>query len=319
MIRARWRSGAATRTIGPLPFARVKPALVCGALREESVTQMMVTPYDGTRLFATLQTEHSRIAGFLASRWGNDRFALPEPWDSVVLAAQEHDRAWWLWECRPTLTDTGEPLDYQNNTLHHLGELRTTIYRNAVSDIAPIDPYAALLILVHLTGIITAGNGAYSFRKDLSENPIAKAYLQNQREVKEALVAAIRRSPEFRGFSSDAQLEDNAKLVEVFDALAQFLCNRYPLSETKRGGDPNRQFAEFPVPTRPGEPDARLVLRVLDDYGLGIDPYPFCVSPLPVDFMARWLPNRTYSSRQAFLEDFYRAEPIAVHYQVQGI
>ncbi len=279
---------------------------------------MMVTPYDETRLFATLQTDHSRIAGFLASHWGNAAFAAPKPWDSVVLAAQEHDRGWWLWECRPTLSDDGGPLDYQNDTLHHLGQLRTTIYRNAVSDIAAIDPYSALLILNHLTGLLTAGNGAYSFRKDLSENPIAKTYLRHQSEEKQALIAKVRRSPEFRDYSSDTQIEDNAKLIEVLDALAQFLCNRYPLSSTNRGKDPNRLFAEFPVPTRPGENEVRLVLTVLDEHRLAIHPYPFDVSPLDVNYVARWLRRQSYSSRESFLRDFYRAETVTVRYQVQA-
>jgi hypothetical protein len=279
---------------------------------------MMVTPYDDKRLFATLQTDHSRIAGFLASHWGNSTFATPMPWNSVVLAAQEHDRGWWLWECRPTLSDEGGPLDYQNDTLHHLGELRTTIYRNAVSDITPIDPYAALLILNHLTGLLTAGNGAYSFRKDVSDNPIAKTYLQEQSEEKQALIETVRRLSEFRDYSSDTQIENNAKLIEVIDALAQFLCNRYPLNNTRRGKDPNRVFAEMPVPTQPGENEVRLVLTVIDEHGLAIDPYPFDVSPLDVNYMARWLPNQSYSSRESFLKDFYRAETVTVRYQVRA-
>lgn len=279
---------------------------------------MMITPYDERRLFATMQTEHSRVAGFLASHWGNSQFAVPEPWNSVILAAQLHDRAWWRWECRPTLTDTGEPLDYQNNTLRHLGELRTSMYRDAVSDVALIDPYAALLVLIHLTGIITAGNGVFSFRKDLSEHPIAKAYLEDQRRVKGELLERIRRSPEFRDCGFDAQIDENAKVIEFLDALAQFLCNRFPLNSTKRGGDPTGHLSEFPVPTQSGVPDVRLVPKVLDDHRLAIDPYPFDVSPLPIDYVARWLPSRIYSSRQDFLEDFYRAETLPVRYQLQA-
>lgn len=277
---------------------------------------MMITPYDENRLFATLQTDHSRVAGFLAAHLGNAGFEKPEPWNSVVLAAQEHDRAWWLWECRPTLSDEGRPLDYQNNTIHHLGELRTEIYRTAVHDIAPIDPYAALLILEHLTGLITAGNGAFSFRKDISENPIAKAYLKDQSSLRETLLDAVRQSPEYRAYSSDEQLSDNAKRVEICDAMAQFLCNRYPLDTKNRGSDPTRYFGEFPVPTRPGEADARLSVSVLDERSLAIDPYPFDVSPLPITYLARWLDNTVYAAQQVFLEQFYRADPFAVEYQL---
>ncbi len=279
---------------------------------------MMVTPFDTVRLFATLQTDHSRVAGFLASHWGNGAFAAPEPWNSVVLAAQEHDRGWWLWECRPTLSDAGGPLDYQNETLHHLGELRTTMYRNAVSDIASLDPYAALLILNHLTGLLNAGEGAYSFRKDMSDDPIARTYLLDQASAKQILLETVRGSQMFRDFSSDGHIENNSKIIEFVDALAQFLCNRYPLNSPNRGKDPNRVFSEMPVPTRPGNDEVRLTVRVIDAHRLVIDPFPFDASPLSVNFVARWLPNRTYASREDFLKDFYRAETVPVQYQVQA-
>jgi hypothetical protein len=278
---------------------------------------MMVTPYDATRLFTTMQTDHSRVAGFLAAHWGNAAFATPAPWNSVVLAAQEHDRGWWQWECRPTLSDAGEPLDYQNDTLHHLGALRTTIYRSAIADVASIDPYAAVLVLDHLTGLLDAGHGAFSFRKDVSDDPVAKAFLDEQAAAKRTLIATLRRSPEFRDHCTDAQLDANCKVVEICDALAQFLCNRHPLDSTRRRGDPQRIFAEIPAPVGPGSPDVHLSLTAIDDRRLALDPYPFDVDPLDVNYVARWLPNRTYESRQAYLEDFYRAGTVAVHYVLQ--
>lgn len=278
---------------------------------------MMVTVYNDERLFATMQTDHSRVAGFLAAHWGNDGFATPKPWASVVLAAQEHDRGWWQWECRPTLSDAGGALDYQNDTLHHLGALRTKIYRSAVDDVATLDPYAAVLVLEHLTGLLTAGNGAFSFRKDLSNHPIASAYLKDQAEVKQGLIEKLRQSPDFRDYSDDAQLDRNCKLVEICDALAQFLCNRYPLDSTHRGKDPNRVLSEIPVPTRAGEPDVRLSLRVIDDHRGAVDPYPFDTDLLHINYVGRWLPNKTYDSRQAFLADFYRAETVPVQYVLQ--
>jgi hypothetical protein len=135
----------------------------------------------------------------------------------VVLAAQEHDRGWWQWECRPTLSDAGGPLDYQNDTFH----------------------------------------------------------------------------------STDARLDANCKLVEICDALAQFLCNRHPLDSSRGGGDPRRVFAEIPAPVGPGSPDVHLSLTALDDHRLAIDPYPFDVDPLDLTYVARWLrTGRTNRARR---------------------
>jgi len=279
---------------------------------------MMVTRYDEDRLFVTMQTDHSRVAGFLAAHWGNAKFARPEPWKSVILAAQEHDRGWWQWEARPTLSDQHGPLDYQNDTLHHLGALRTRIYASAVEDLVPIDPYAAVLVQEHLTGLLTAGNGAFSFRKDVSDNPIAKTYLAEQQALRQRLLDELGQDAQFDDFTATEHLEANGQIVEVCDALAQFLCNRYPLNSPHRGKDPNRVFAEMPVPMRPGDPATRLVVTVLDEQRLAIDPYPFDQDSLQVNYIGRWLPSQPYGSRQEFLRDFYRAETVAVNYCLQA-
>ncbi len=47
-------------------------------------------------------------------------FASPRPYESMVLAAQEHDSGWWEWEIRPRLNDQGYPPDYIGS-MKHLG------------------------------------------------------------------------------------------------------------------------------------------------------------------------------------------------------
>ena len=72
---------------------------------------MMVNQYDQSRLLLVLQVDHSRVAGFLAAHRGNEAFAKPQPYASVVLAAQEHDIGWWEWEMKPsTLNDVAVPV-----------------------------------------------------------------------------------------------------------------------------------------------------------------------------------------------------------------
>jgi hypothetical protein len=56
---------------------------------------MMAYPYDDKRIILALQIDHSRVAGFFAAHWGNKDFDRPSPYDSVVLAAGEHDIGWW--------------------------------------------------------------------------------------------------------------------------------------------------------------------------------------------------------------------------------
>ena len=52
---------------------------------------MMAYPFDDKRIILALQIDHSRVAGYFAAHWGNKDFDRPSPYDSVVLAAGEHD------------------------------------------------------------------------------------------------------------------------------------------------------------------------------------------------------------------------------------
>src|SRR6266567_1893562 len=61
------------------------------------------------------QTDHSRLAGFLASHWGNATFAPLRPYESVTRAATFHDFGWLRYETRPEVDPkTGEPYTFIN-------------------------------------------------------------------------------------------------------------------------------------------------------------------------------------------------------------
>jgi len=106
---------------------------------------MLVSKYDDSRLLLALQIDHSRVAGYLAAHWGNDVFAGPRPYSSVVLAAQEHDNGWWEWEIKPSLNDQGYPLDYiTDGSLKYLGQVRLDFYKHGVERVVREDPYASL-------------------------------------------------------------------------------------------------------------------------------------------------------------------------------
>src|SRR5881296_3180852 len=56
------------------------------------------------------QTDHSRLVGQLAAHWGNDTFAVPQPYTSMVRAATFHDYGWLRYETSPLVApQNGEP------------------------------------------------------------------------------------------------------------------------------------------------------------------------------------------------------------------
>jgi len=280
---------------------------------------MMVNPDDDSRLMLALQIDHSRVAGFFAAHWGNQDFARPEPYASVVLAAHEHDIGWWEWEMKPScLNDKGFPLDYHDGSLKYLGQLRLDFYKNAVDHVLQRDPYAALLMAMHGVALMNAGYGRYAYPPDRSADPRVKAYIDQQEQLRLKLVEQLRQSEQFRTFASDEQIWTNYEYMEVFDQLAQFVCNRYPLNSKSRKLGPSNTLNDVDVPTRHGSEAVKIKIDTVSENQAVLSPYPFDVDPLVVSFPARLLPKKSYSSPEEFLPDFYAAERIFVSHTLRA-
>jgi hypothetical protein len=274
---------------------------------------MMAYPYDDARLILALQIDHSRVAGYLAAHWGNKEFARPEPYASVVLAAQEHDIGWWEWEmCPSTLNDKGYPLDYHDGSFKYLGQLRLDFYKNAVDRVLQRDPYSAMLMAMHGVALMNAGYGKYSYPPDRTADPRVKSYVDNQEQLRLELLDQLRQSDQFKAFSSEEQVWTNYEYMEVFDQLAQFLCNRYPLNSNARKLGPTKTLNNVDVPVKPGVNPVKISIETVDAHRAVVRPYPFDTDPLAVDFTARLVPKRTYENSDDFLGEFYRAERITV-------
>jgi hypothetical protein len=279
---------------------------------------MMVNPYDDSRLMLALQIDHSRVAGFFAAHWGNKEFARPEPYSSVVLAAHEHDIGWWEWEMRPScLNDKGFPLDYHDGSFKYLGQLRLDFYKNAVDHVRKRDPYAALLMAMHGVALMNAGYGKYAYPPDRTGDPRVKAYVDDQEQLRFKLLEQLRQS-EFKDFSSEEQIWTNYEYMEVFDQLAQFVCNRYPLNNKWRKLGPTNTLNDVDVPTKHGCKAVKLNIDTVSEHRAILSPYPFDVDPLVVSFPARLVPKKSYSSAEEFLQDFYAAERITISHTLSA-
>jgi hypothetical protein len=280
---------------------------------------MMVNPYDDSRLMLVLQIDHSRVAGFFAAHWGNKDFARPEPFSSIVLAAYEHDIGWWEWEMKPScLNEKGFPLDYHDGSLKYLGQLRLDFYKNAVDRVLTRDAYAALLMAMHGVSLMNAGYGKYDHPPDRSSDPRVKKYIDDQEQLRKTLVDQLRQSEQFKDFASDEQVWRNYEYIEVFDRLAQFVCNRYPLNSQWRKLGPSNTLNDLDVPTKHGSKAVKLNIDTVSDHQAILRPYPFDVDPLVVSFPARLVAKKSYASPEEFLRDFYAADQIVVSHTLSA-
>ena len=274
---------------------------------------MMVNPYDNSRLMLALQIDHSRVAGFFAAHWGNKDFERPQPYSSVVLAAQEHDIGWWEWEAKPsTLNEKGFPLDYHDGSLKYLGQLRLDFYKNAVDHILKRDPYAALLMAMHGVALMNAGYGRYKYPPDRSADPRVKAYIENQEQLRTKLTAQLKQDEQLKQFASDERIWTNYEYIEVFDQLAQYVCNRYPLNSKWRKQGPSDTLNDVDVPTKHGNKPVKVTIDTVAENRALMAPYPFDADPLVFSINARLVPNRAYKDPEDFLGEFYRAERITI-------
>lgn len=279
---------------------------------------MMVCPYDDARLLLILQTDHSRIAGLLAAHWGNDRFARLHPYASMVLAAQEHDSGWWDWEIKPSVNEQGYPSDYIGS-IKHLGQgVWLDLYRHAIERLASRDAYAAYFVSMHGEALLTQGMGLLPSMPDYRSDSAVQNFIAEQKAPRTRWLAQLRTDPASAPWTEEPHLWTNFKLIEVFDQFAQFVCNRYPFNSQARKNGPTNKLSNVPVPVADGAPDVTLSIDVQNESEAIVRPYPFDISPLPLSFEGRLLPNRGYTRQEDFLEDFYRAERIGIRYALRA-
>jgi hypothetical protein len=205
---------------------------------------MMVLPYDEQSLLLVLQIDHSRVAGLLAAHWGNADFAGLEPFGSMVLAAQEHDSGWWEWEIKPTLGPGGRPLDYQGGG-KVLGQIWLDLYRHGIERVAQQDPYAGYMVSMHGQGLLNRGFGLRPTMPDRTSDTGVPEFLGQQQALRDQLKLTLQ--SEMGQLASEDALWRNFKYMEVFDQMAQFVCNRHPFNSAARSNGPTPTLSDVPV------------------------------------------------------------------------
>jgi hypothetical protein len=252
---------------------------------------------DGT-LLVIGQTDHSRLVGQVAAHWGNDAFAPPAPYESVVRAAAFHDYGWLRYETRPLLDGaTGEPYQFLNAPV---SPEQLASYQWSLDWMAGIDPYAGLIVSMHRTGLWKGRYGtmkhpeAYNLR---TITPEIAVFLERNEAAQERERARL-----------DAdQVWTNYRLLQVWDLLGLYFCCREPVPDHVE-----------PVPVRYGDGagGVRLTLRPDGPRRVAFDPYPFDVRPGRLQLAVRRLPAVRYPDVEAFRRAYFRADLDLMHFEL---
>jgi hypothetical protein len=247
-------------------------------------------------LLVVLQTDHAGLAGDLADHWGNAIFAPAGP--SLRLAARHHDDGWLAWESRPRIDPaTRRPFQFTDLPVRE----HASFYLAGIDALAREDPYAGLLVCLHLAGLHQRRFGTDPGIPLRPLPPDEEAVRQQllaeldvrQRELRDACAGAC--DPHLL---EDSPLWANYKLLQIFDRLSLHLCL-----------DPPQTFTLGPVPTDLDGTVTEVAFRAAGD-ALVVSPFPFGVDPLIVRLTARRIPDRDYADDEDFRDTFARSATV---------
>jgi len=174
------------------------------------------------------------------------------------------------------------------------------------------------MVSLHSDGLLTQGRGLLPYMPDYKVYPEVQEFLREQESYRGGLLRQLKNLPAYSDYLSDEQIWTNFKLMEVYDQMGQFVCNRYPFNSTARKNGPSNTMSNVPTPTQPGKADAILTFTIKDESRATVSPYPFDIDPLPVSFQARLVTKRRYASQDDFLEQYYGAERIMINYSLHS-
>jgi hypothetical protein len=250
---------------------------------------------DGS-LILIAQTDHAKLSGQCAAHWGNDQFARPQPYEAVVRAAMFHDSGWYDYEASPTVAaDTGKPLNFMQVTW---GKPQRRAFEWAIDWMTRIDPYSGLLLSKHRTGL---QRGRYG--KMLQPKMFNTQNLPDDNE--DFLARNEAAQAESLGHYDEGEFWTNYQLLQAFDFISLFLCNKDVLDDVIE-----------PVPTSyDGKtPPARLSLKTLEGTTIAIDPFPFDTDRLRVQLIRREIGHAVFADAAAFREAYFKTTPVAIDF-----
>lgn len=244
------------------------------------------------------QTDHSRLVGKIAARWGGEgEFERPEPYESMARAATYHDFGWLRYETSPSVDPaTGEPYAFLGvpNDREQL-----EAYQWAVDWMEAIDRYAGLVVSMHRTGLWKGRYGTIRHPRSYNladPSPEIQAFIARNEARQRDLS---------RGLDAD-RLWTNYRLMQAWDLLGLYFCCAEPTTD-----------AVEPVPRGAGDDEG--VPLQLEPRGRGrvaVEPYPFDERPCRLELPVRRLPRASYPDVASFRRAYYRADVDLVRFEL---
>jgi hypothetical protein len=269
----------------------------------------MIVQEQGGELILIRQTDHAMLSGFFAREWGSELFRRPEPFESLRLAAAEHDNGWRDWELQPKI-DPRTRLPYSFMSLPT--EEHMDLYQRGIERVVKSDRYAGLLVSLHASGLYDRARATipgYSAKYiKATESDLVNTFLQNLKLQQLRLKVDLRADPAIRDFVQDKLLENNARRLEALDRLSLYFC---------MSSEPHDATIDaVPIDDQGSEVDWDL--RADGPNSVSIGPYPFKREPLQFSILTRRVPKRIYSDSLDFQKTLAHAPYTALSFTLRA-
>lgn len=249
--------------------------------------------------------EHARLAGEFASKWGNERFASPEPREQVLRGFYSHDDGWRARDAEPFITRQGKPAAFSSELVGKYSafeKIDLTAYlavrREAVQLMANVDPYAAILISMHTHNLLSRRADRSTIRAE--ELPWLDSFLVEQMTLQRALrgrlIAEGRMSLEDL---TQESLHNHFQLLQACDNLSLLSCVDFEGAATLL----------HPFVMKDGE-TMEIKVRRAGERSFRLMPYTFVDPILTFTFSARYVPGETFASSEELRDWLDSAEPV---------
>jgi len=268
----------------------------------------VIVQEQGDQLVLIRQTDHAVLAGFFAHGWGNELFKRPEPFDSLSLAASEHDNGWREWELQPRIDPkTRTPYSFMSlPTDEHIA-----LYQRGIERVVKSDHYAGLLVNLHAAGLYDRARATmpgYSAKYIKSaETDQVNAFLQALKLQQLRLKVDLRANTATKNYTDEKLLAAHAKLLEALDRLSLYFC---------MGGAQDATIDGVPMDDQGTEVD--LELRPMGLNTVAVGPYPFRKEPLQVSILMRRVAKRMYTNSEDFQKTLAHSEYTAVNFTLHA-
>ena len=269
----------------------------------------MIVQEQDDQLILIRQTDHAVLSGFFAREWGNELFQRPEPFESLQLAAREHDNGWREWELQPQVDPkTRLPFSFMSIPT----DTHMELYQRGIERVVKSDRYAGLLVSMHAAGLYDRARATmpgYSAKYVKStEAELVSSFLQGLKLQQLRLKVDLRADPATKEFVDEKLLERNAQRLEALDRLSLYFC----MSCTPR----EATIESVPVDNAGSQIDWEL--RAVGPNAISLGPYPFRREPLQVSILARRVPKRLYTDSLEFQKTLAHAPYTAITYTLHA-